>query len=63
MSMSHDNPNYADPDYPYPERRRDEDQEYDRWRDAELCRPKAYDEMKQRSANEEVQPWPQPSSL
>ncbi len=36
MSMSPDNPNYADPDYPYPERRRDEDQEYDRWRDAEL---------------------------
>ena len=29
----------------------------------EPCGPKAYDEMKQRSANEEVQPWPQPSSL
>lgn len=38
MSMSHDNPNYADPDYPYPEHRRDEDREYDRWRDTELSK-------------------------
>ena len=37
MSMSHDNPNYADPDYePFPERVRDEDAAYDRWRDQQV---------------------------